>query len=126
MEQLQAMVPPIRRAASAVALPLHINRLKRTVDLLLSPTDRQSDAWRSDVVAALRTFMDADRAILLIWRRSVPCSYGDGLPGKVIAEYLTDFAPLDHGMARREALGLSVWSHPPVGPRRPAPQRVLS
>jgi DNA-binding CsgD family transcriptional regulator len=110
MEHSQSVIPPIKRASSAVALPVHINRLKQTVNLLLSPAERQSDAWRSEVLTALRTFMDADRAVMFIWRRSAPDCYADGLSGKVITEYLTDFARLDHGMARREALGLTLWS----------------
>jgi DNA-binding CsgD family transcriptional regulator len=110
MEQLQAVVPPIERAPNALTCPVHISRLKQTVSLLLSPAERPSNAWRSDVVRSLREYMDADRALLLVWHRSEPCYYSDGLPGKVIAEYLADFAPLDHGMARRDALGLTLWS----------------
>lgn len=110
MEHLQPVIPPINRASSAVALPVHINRLKQTVNLLLSPAGRPADAWRSEVLTALRTFMDADRAVMFIWRRSAPDCYADGLSGMVINEYLTDFALLDHGMARREALGLTLWS----------------
>ena len=110
MEHSQSVIPPIQPARGAVGLPVHMNRLRQAVSLLLSPAERPSGAWRSNVVAALRTFMDADRAVMFIWRRSAPECYADVLPGKVITEYLTDFAPLDQGMARREKLGLTLWS----------------
>jgi DNA-binding CsgD family transcriptional regulator len=110
MEHSQSVIPPIQPARNAVGLPVHMNRLKQAVNLLLSPADRPNGAWRSDVVAALRTFMDADRAVMFIWRRSAPDCYADALPGKVITEYLTDFASLDQGMERREKLGLTLWS----------------
>jgi DNA-binding CsgD family transcriptional regulator len=110
MEHSQSVIPPIQPARSAVGLPVHMNRLKQAVNLLLSPAERPSGAWRSDVVAALRTFMDADQAVMFMWRRSAPDYYADALPGKVITEYLTDFAQLDQGMARREKLGLTLWS----------------
>jgi len=102
--------PSIARAQRRVAPPVHMDRFENTVGLLLSPLEGESDAWRQDVTRALRTFMDADRAVMMLWRGGTPSFYCDGLPVEVIREYFEHFAPLDHGMARRDALRLSIWS----------------
>ena len=102
--------PLIAQAHGRAAPPVHLDRFEKTVSLLLSPLDGESHAWRQNVTRELRSFMDADRAILMLWRRGKPSFYSDGLPHEVVREYLEHVAPLDHGMARRDALGLTLWS----------------
>src|SRR4051812_48284498 len=99
MEFLQATRPEVARAVTPVVQPVHIDRLEQTVNLLLSPAERESEAWRQDVVGAMRALMDADRAVMLLGQSPTPSLYSDAVSRGVIAEYLSDFAPLDHGMA---------------------------
>jgi DNA-binding CsgD family transcriptional regulator len=110
MEFLQATRPEVARAVTPVVQPVHIDRLEQTVNLLLSPAERESEAWRQDVVGAMRALMDADRAVMLLGQSPTPSLYSDAVSRGVIEEYLSDFAPLDHGMARRDALRLTLWS----------------
>lgn len=102
--------PVTARTDVHIAPPPPMERFERTVNLLLSPLDTERSVWRQEVTRALRTFMDADRAVLMLWRGGRPAFYADAFPSEVIKEYLEYFAPLDLGMARRDALGLSVWS----------------
>jgi DNA-binding CsgD family transcriptional regulator len=108
----------IARAEGRVAPPVHMDRFETTVNLLLSPLDGERDAWRQEVTRALRTFMDAERAVMMLWRGGTHSFYCDGLSVEVLREYFEHFAPLDHGMARRDALGLSVWSRSMLWDRR--------
>ena len=95
-----------------------MDRFEEAAGALLAPVDRERDAWRQQVLAALRTFMDADRALMLLWQGSEPSFYGDALPRAVVEEYLRHFAPLDYGMARRDVLGLTLWSRSLLWDRR--------
>jgi DNA-binding CsgD family transcriptional regulator len=102
--------PSAARTDSHAVPPVHIDRFEKTVNLLLSPIDGGGHAWRQEVTQALRTFMDADRAVLMLWQGGKPSYYTDALSPAIIQEYFQRYAPLDHGMARREALGLTIWS----------------
>jgi DNA-binding CsgD family transcriptional regulator len=102
--------PSIARADGHAAPPVPIDRFEKTVNLLLSPLDGESHAWRQEVTRALRGFMDADRAVMMLWQGGPPAVYSDALPPEVVQEYLDHFMPLDHGMARRDALRLTLWS----------------
>lgn len=102
--------PSIARTHGHAAPPVPLDRFEKAVNLLLSPLDRESHAWRQQVTHELRSLMDADRAVMMLWRGGTPAFYSDGLSHEVIREYLDHVAPLDHGMARRDALGLTLWS----------------
>jgi DNA-binding CsgD family transcriptional regulator len=108
MEQVPR--PPVTRAISPPTQAVPIERLEQTVNLLLSPAQHESRSWRQDVLTALRGLVDADRAVMFLGQGAAPAFCGDALPQKVIEEYLADFAPLDHGMARRDALRLTLWT----------------
>ena len=77
MEPVHSILPPVARSTSPVVQPVPIDRLEQTVNLLLSPAERESSAWRQDVVAALRAFMDADRAVLLLGQGARPAFSSD-------------------------------------------------
>jgi hypothetical protein len=47
---------------------------------------------------------------MLLWRRGTQSICCDSLSPDVIQQYIDRFAPLDEGMARRDALGLTLWS----------------
>ena len=102
--------PSIARADGHAAPPVPMDRFEKTVNLLLSPLDGESHAWRQEVTRALRGFMDAERAVMMLWQGGPPAVYSDALPPEVVREYLDHFMPLDHGMARRDALRLTLWS----------------
>jgi DNA-binding CsgD family transcriptional regulator len=89
---------------------IHIDRFSHAVNVLLSPLDHESHAWRQEVTNTLRSFMEADRALLILWQGGAPSFYSDALPREIVDEYLNHFAALDYGMARRDALGLTLWS----------------
>ena len=95
-----------------------IDRFEKAVNVLLSPLDRESHAWRQDVIGAVRSFMEADRGVMLVWHGAAPALYSDAMPREVVTEYLEHFAALDEGMARRDALGLTVWSRRLLWDRR--------
>lgn len=89
---------------------VQVDRFTSTVTLLLTPAERASEVWRQDVVRSLRLLMEADRAVMMFWQGGTPSIYADALSDDVIQEYMGHFAALDHGMIRRDALGLTVWS----------------
>ena len=102
-------------------LPLHtipLDRFERATSTLLSPLQRERDAWRQAVLAALRSYLDADRAVMVVRRGGDLAVYGEALPRDVVNQYLTHFAALDYGMERRDALGLTVWSREQLWDRR--------
>jgi DNA-binding CsgD family transcriptional regulator len=94
-------------------LTLHsvpLDRYDQAAGALLAPLDRERHAWRQGVLGALRSFMDAEGATMLLWQGGAPTFYSDTVPVRVIEDYLHHFAPLDYGMARRDALRLTLWS----------------
>jgi DNA-binding CsgD family transcriptional regulator len=95
-----------------------MDRFEEAASALLAPLDRERDAWRRQVVETLRAFMDADRALMLLWQGNTPSANGDALPRAVVEEYLEHFAALDYGMARRDALGLTRWTRSLLWDRR--------
>jgi len=97
---------------------LPLERFEETIDLIMSPLDGECEAWRKNVTSTLRTFMEADRALMILWQDGDRRLYSDGLPEEVIREYLDHFAPLDHGMARRDELRLTIWSRSLLWDRR--------
>ena len=103
-------------AHSDASLPL--DRFEETIDLVMSPLDGEAEVWRRDVTRTLRCFMEADRALMILWQDGARRLYSDGLPDEVIREYLDHFAPLDYGMARRDELQLTVWSRSQLWDRR--------
>jgi DNA-binding CsgD family transcriptional regulator len=116
-QQVTTGAATVRDPGSTVQA-IHIDRFEKAVNLLLSPLDRQSHAWRQEVVNALRSLMDADRAVMMLWQGGAPLCYGDAMPRDVITEYLEHFAALDHGMARRDALRLTLWNRSLLWDRR--------
>jgi DNA-binding CsgD family transcriptional regulator len=95
-----------------------LDRFEETIDLVMSPLDGEPEVWRQDVTHTLRCYMEADRALMMLWEDGAPRVYSDGLPNEVIREYLDHFAPLDYGMARRDELQLTVWSRSLLWDRR--------
>ncbi|HKT60470.1 MAG TPA: helix-turn-helix transcriptional regulator [Gemmatimonadales bacterium] len=89
---------------------MRLDHLEQTVNLLLSPADQECTVWRRKVLSGLRSLMEADRAVMLLMQGSECTPYCDVLPQHVIEEYRRDFAPLDYGMVRRDALRLTRWS----------------
>jgi DNA-binding CsgD family transcriptional regulator len=87
-----------------------LDRYDQVAGTLLAPLERERHTWRQAVLGALRSFMDADGAAMLLWQGGAPTYYSDALPAGVVEDYLQHFAQLDYGMTRRDALGLSLWS----------------
>jgi DNA-binding CsgD family transcriptional regulator len=110
MDHLQASFPQPASSGSSVVQPLQIDQLGRTINLLLSPMTRECTVWRRDVVSGIRALVEADRAVMLLTAGDTCTSYCDQLPREVVEEYQRDFAPLDYGMVRRDALRLTRWS----------------
>ena len=100
----------IARAPGRATPAVPLERFEQTVNLLLSPLDGTSQAWWHEVTSALRMFVDADRAVMMLWHGGAHSFYTDVLPREVVQEYLDRFATLDQGMARRDELNLTVWS----------------
>jgi DNA-binding CsgD family transcriptional regulator len=100
----------IVRAAGRATPAIPLERFEQAVNLLLSPLDGTSQGWWHEVTSTLRAFVDADRAVMMLWQGSARSFYTDALPREMVQEYLDHFAPLDQGMARRDKLNLTVWS----------------
>jgi DNA-binding CsgD family transcriptional regulator len=84
--------------------------LGQALTVLLSPLDQEACVWRQEVTRAMRALMEADGATLFMFQGAAPSVYVDRVAPATIKEYFTKFAPLDFGMARRDALKLALWN----------------
>ena len=87
-----------------------IVQLEETLSVLLSPLSQDVHVWRREVTRTMRALMEADRAVLLLFRERPPAMNGNPLSRKASDEYVEPFAPLDGGLARRDGLQLTLWS----------------
>jgi DNA-binding CsgD family transcriptional regulator len=87
-----------------------IVQLGEALPVLLSPLNQDVHAWRREVTRTMRALMEADRAVLLLFRERPPVVNGNALSRKTSDEYVEPFAPLDGGLARRDGLKLTLWS----------------
>ncbi len=87
-----------------------LSELRATLRLIHSPLDSEPAAWRSEVSRSLKTLLGADAAVCLFWREGALETSSDGLEPGIIDEYFEHFRAVDHGMRRRDALGLGLWS----------------
>lgn len=89
----------------------------RAVRLVLSPLDAEPATWRRELIRSLRALVDADAAACLFWHGERVEHSVEALEPGVVTEYLEQFASIDLGMRRRDALGLGLWSRHLLWPR---------
>ena len=87
-----------------------IVQLEEALSVLLSPLSQDVHAWRREVTRTMRALMEADRAVLLLFRERPPAVNGNPLSRKTSDEYVEPFAPLDGGLAHGDGLKLTLWS----------------
>jgi DNA-binding CsgD family transcriptional regulator len=87
-----------------------IVQLGEALSVLLSPLNQDVHAWRREVTRTMRALMEADRAVVLLFRERPPAVNGNPLSRKTSDEYVEPFAPLDGGLARRDGLKVTLWS----------------
>jgi DNA-binding CsgD family transcriptional regulator len=83
--------------------------LRSAMELLHAPLGMDPSRWREAVTKSLTTLLGADAAACLFWERSGLTLHTDGLEPEVVDDYLGHFCQVDHGMQRRDALGLGLW-----------------
>jgi hypothetical protein len=84
--------------------------LGASLRLLLAPLDWDPQEWRTEVTRCLKSLVDADAGTCLLWHKGTVETCSDALEPEIVTDYLERFASLDHGMKRRDALGLALWS----------------
>jgi DNA-binding CsgD family transcriptional regulator len=83
--------------------------LRSTLELLHTPLDMEPSLWRAAVTKSLTALLGADAAACLFWDHGGLTLHTDGLEPGAVDDYLEHFCHVDHGMQRRDALGLGLW-----------------
>jgi DNA-binding CsgD family transcriptional regulator len=78
--------------------------------LLLAPLDGDPSRWCQELTRCLEHLVEADAGACLLWQDGRLDTFTDGLEPEILTEYLAEYASLDQGMQRRDALGLTLWS----------------
>lgn len=86
-------------------------RLQSALDALLAPLASDgADAWRASVNRALRSLLQADKAMFILPLPGAPLIYSDEFSAAEVAQYEA-LLPSDHGRQILLAQGIEVWNH---------------